>query len=430
MKKKVIAKQIIRDFHLSDNFDVIPRDIKLPINSGKIITVIGVRRCGKTSLLYDLTNSLSGTVDREQIIYINFEDERLNLEGDELDLLLQAYRELYPKNDLSQSYFFFDEIQNISLWEKFIRRLYDTVSKNIFITGSNSKLFSTEIATSLRGRTLSYEVYPLSFKEFLRFKNIQADYYSSKHLALIKNAQEQFLLNGGFPELLFINQSHSLSILQEYYNVLIYKDIVERYGVKNTTALKYFLKRTLNSTTKQISVNKIYNELKSAGIKIGKNSLYDFLDYSQNIYLNMVLHKYDKSLINRELGEKKVYSIDIGFNNAIEYKFSDDRGKSLENAVFLELKRQQISIQYHKTEKSECDFICFDRGKALAAIQVTYDMSDEKTKQRETQGLLNACKEFSLDTGTIISNEDEDEILVDNIKIEIMPFYKMRDCLK
>ena len=430
MKKKEIIKQIIRDFHLSEKFAVISRDIELPVDSGKIITIIGVRRCGKTSLLYELINTLSDTINKEQILYFNFEDERLDFQADELDLLLHAYSELYPQYDIAQCYFFFDEIQNIPQWETFIRRIYDTKTKNLFITGSNSKLLSSEIATSLRGRTLNYEIYPLSFNEFLRFKEIKPDFYSTKQLAYIKNAQDQFLSEGGFPELVFINKEYALPVLQEYYNVLIYKDIVERYQVKNTVALKYFLKRVLNSTTKQISVNKIYNELKSAGIKTGKNSLYDFLDYCQNIYLSLVLNKYDKSLVNKELGEKKVYSIDIGFNNAIEYKFSEDKGKSLENAVFLELKRQRISVLYYKTDKSECDFICFDREKAIIAIQVTYDMSNEKTRQREINGLLNACQHFSLKSGIIITYEDEDELSIDNIHIKLIPFFKMADRFK
>lgn len=424
MKKKQLLKQIIRDFHLSENFDVKPRNIQPPIDTKKIITLIGVRRCGKTSIFYHMINQLIEKIEKTKILFLNFEDERFELNSDELDLILQAYMELYPSYKLSECYFFFDEIQNIPNWEKFIRRMYDTVSKNIFITGSNSKLLSSEIATSLRGRTLNFEIFPLSFKEYLSFKDIEVDFYSSKSLAFIKNAQESFLKNGSFPEILFLEEIYANKTLQEYFNVLLYKDLAERYNITNTVALKFFLKRIISSSTKQISINKIFNELKSSGIKIGKNTLYEFLEYVQNIYLALTLQKYDNSLINKELGEKKIYSIDIGLNNATEFRFSDDIGKSLENAVFLELKRKEFDIYYYRTSKSECDFLVFDKNTISDVIQVTFDMSDENTKSREIKGLIEACKNFDLKSGIIITFDSEDELIENGIKIKIIPFYK------
>ena len=424
MKKKQLLKQIIRDFHLSENFDVKPRNIQPPIDTKKIITLIGVRRCGKTSIFYHMINQLIEKIEKTKILFLNFEDERFELNSDELDLILQAYMELYPSYKLSECYFFFDEIQNIPNWEKFIRRMYDTISKNIFITGSNSKLLSSEIATSLRGRTLNFEIFPLSFKEYLSFKDVEVDFYSSKSLAFIKNAQESFLKNGSFPETLFLEEIYANKTLQEYFNVLLYKDLAERYNITNTVALKFFLKRIISSSTKQISINKIFNELKSSGIKIGKNTLYEFLEYVQNIYLALTLQKYDNSLINKELGEKKIYSIDIGLNNATEFRFSDDIGKSLENAVFLELKRKEFDIYYYRTSKSECDFLVFDKNTISDVIQVTFDMSDENTKSREIKGLIEACKNFDLKSGIIITFDSEDELIENGIKIKIIPFYK------
>ncbi len=424
MKKKEQLKQIIRDFHLSENFDVKPRNLQPPVDTKKIITLIGVRRCGKTSILYEMINKLSKTIDKTSILFLNFEDERLELKADELDLILQSFLELYPQKDLKKCYFFFDEIQNITGWEKFVRRLYDTVSKNIYITGSNSKLLSSEIATSLRGRTLSYEVYPLSFSEYLAFKDIEVDLYSSKSLAYIRNAEVKFLKDGAFPEILFLDEQYANQTLQEYFNVLLYRDLAERYNITNTIALKFFLKRIIASTTKQISINKIYNELKSSGIKIGKNTLYDFLDYIQNIYLAFTLQRYDNSLVNKELGEKKIYTVDIGLNNATEFRFSDNIGKSLENAVFLELKRRGRELFYYRDTNSECDFIVQKGSQIVQALQVTYDMSDEETAKREIKGLLTACKKLNLSHGYIITYESEDEILEDGVNIILTPFYK------
>ena len=424
MKKKEQLKRIIRDFHVSDHFDVKPRHLQPPLDTEKIITLIGVRRCGKTSILYEMINRLSQQTEKTKILFLNFEDERLDLTIDELDLILQSFSELYPEQNLKECYFFFDEIQNITGWEKFVRRVYDTISKNIFITGSNSKLLSSEIATSLRGRTLSYEVYPLSFSEYLSFKEIEIDLYASKSLARMQHAQHTFLKEGGFPEIMFLDKTYKNRVLQEYFNVLLYKDLAERYHITNTVALKFFLKRIIASSTKQISINKIYNELKSSGIKIGKNTLYDFLEYVQNIYLALTLQKYDRSLVNKELGEKKIYSIDIGLNNATEFKFSDDIGKTLENAVFLELKRANREIFYYREPGYECDFIVHEKNTITEAIQVTYDMSDEETRKRELKGLVNTCKHFSLSRGLIVTYDSEDNIVVDEITITLLPFYK------
>ena len=424
MKKKEQLKQIIRDFHLQDAFNILPRDIKIPTNSGKIISLVGTRRSGKTFILYDTINKIVRDTSKTQTLFINFEDERLDLNVEELDLILQAYRELYPDQHLDTCYFFFDEIQNIAGWEKFIRRVYDTITRNIFITGSNSKLLSSEIATSLRGRTLGFEIYPLSFREYLNFKKINSDLYSSRQLAFIRNAQTTFLSQGGFPETLFLEERLHPKLLQEYFNVLLYRDIAERYQVSNLPALKYFLKKLLASSTKQLSVHKIYNDLKSGNIKIGKNTLYNFLDYAQNSYLGLILQRHDQSLVSRELGEKKIYAIDTGLCNAVEYKFSADMGKALENNVFLELKKRSLDILYYRDESCECDFLISDRGNITEAIQVSFDISNPETIKREIKGLKKVCSRFGLDKGTIITNDTTDELDQDDAQITIIPFYQ------
>ncbi len=288
----------------------------------------------------------------ERILYVNFEDERLDLLTEELDLLLQAYQELYPHMDIEGCWLFFDEIQNIAGWDKFIRRLYDKGTRNIFITGSNARFLSSEIATILRGRTVSYEVFPLSFREYLSFKGIIVDLHSSKSIALINHHLSDYLRHGGFPEVINYDDGLRNRVLQEYFNVMIYRDLLERYEIKNIPALKFFLKRLMSSATKHVSVNNIYNELKSSGFKIGKNQLYDNLEACQNIYLALVLRKHTKSLVERELGEKKIYAIDNGLLNALEYKFSEDTRKALEQTVFLELKRQEKRSTFSKIRAS------------------------------------------------------------------------------
>jgi hypothetical protein len=235
----------LKDFHAATLPPVNPRDYQIPIASGKIITLIGARRSGKSFLLYQLLQQIIVQTPKQQIIFLNFEDERLEIQSSELDLVIQAYLELYPQfQDLSQCYFFFDEIQNISGWEKFVRRIYDTISKNIFITGSNAKMLSSEIATALRDRSLSYTIYPLSFKESLQFQSINPDLQTTKGRALLYHALEKYLHEGGFPELVLLpNQELQRKTLQEYYQVMLFRYLVERYQITNLIALKFFLKR-------------------------------------------------------------------------------------------------------------------------------------------------------------------------------------------
>lgn len=419
--KKELLKQIIRDFHLAPLPALHRRTLEVPLDSGKIVTLIGVRRCGKTSYLFSrVAELLARGITKTRILYVNFEDERLDLKTEELDLLLQAYRELYPDTSLAECYFFFDEIQNIPEWDVFIRRVYDTVTKHIFITGSNARFLSSEIATSLRGRTVSYEVFPLSFREYLTFKEVPVDLYSSALRAHINHHLTDYLKHGGFPEVIDFDDVLRNRVLQEYFNVMIYRDLLERYQIRNIPALKFFLKRLMASATRQVSVNNIYNELKSSGFKIGKTQLYDHLDACQSVYLALVLRKYTTSLVERELGEKKVYAIDNGLLNALSFKFSDDTGKVMEQAVFLELRRREREVYFYK-DKVECDFVIKSGLNVTGAIQVAVTLSESRTRKRELRGLLDCCAAFGLEEGLIITHDTSEELVVDGVKVTVLP---------
>ena len=422
MKKEAI-KQIIRDFHVTPQPALKRRTLQVPLETGKIITLVGVRRSGKTSCLFNIISDLlEKSKPITTILYINFEDERLELKTEELDLLLQAYQELYPDILLDQCSFFFDEIQNIAGWDKFVRRIYDRGTKNIFLTGSNARFLSSDIATSLRGRSISYEIFPLSFAEYLNFREVTPDLNSTKSIALINHHLADYLKHGGFPELIGYNDVLRNRVLQEYFNVMIYRDLAERYEIRNLPALKFFLKRIISSATKQVSVNNIYNELKSSGFKIGKNQLYDYLDAAVNVYLALILRKYSSSLVDRELGERKLYVIDTGLLNALDFKFSDDTGKALEQVVFLELKRREQEIYFFK-EKSECDFIVKQGFEITEAIQVSASISNAETRTRELRGLMDCCKKFELKQGLIITLDNSNEFEQNGVMVTTMPLY-------
>lgn len=420
MKEKL--KEIIKDFHKGTLPQTKRRDIEIPLESQKIITVSGVRRSGKTFILFETMKRLLKTkIPKENILYINFEDERLDFKKETLDLILQAYRELYPDTNLVGCYFFFDEIQNVDGWEKFARRLYDTVTKNIFITGSNSKLLSKEIATSIRGRTITYEVYPLSFREFLDFNGIDVDLYHSKNRAKIANLFEQFLFQGGFIEIVNTkDKTLQVKILQDYFDTMLYRDLIERFNITNIPALKYFIKRVFENITNPLSVHKIFNELKTQGYKIGKNLLYEFMEASSAIYLFILEKKYARSILKEELGEKKAYVIDNGLLNAVTFKFSADYGKLLENLMFLEFQKNGYRTFFYKGKK-ECDFILYDESGEKTAIQACADLSDADTRKREIEGLAEACKNLKIKKGYILTLSQEETITYEGLAVKIEP---------
>jgi predicted AAA+ superfamily ATPase len=422
--KKEILKEIIRDFQTRKLPSIHPRKVSLPVNAGKIVSITGVRRSGKTCLMYDTIRQLSKEgINFDKIVYINFEDERLDFKTEELDLILQAYRELYPDTLLKKVYFFFDEVQNLPDWEKFVRRIADNVSQNIYITGSNAHLLSSDIATVLRGRSINYEVYPLSFMEYLTFNNTATDLYDPAVKAKIVRRFEEFLRYGGFPEIFGLSHEIREKTLQEYFNVMIYKDIVERFGITNLGVLKYFLKRVFESVTKPMSVNKIYNELKSQGYRIGKNMLYEFLDAAESVYLVLPLKKYAPSVLKQELSEKKSYCIDTGLLSALSYDSQHNFGKLLENLVFLELRKAGKKIAFIKNGK-ECDFVLLENNSPVTVIQVSYSLSDYDTKKRELISLIETCRTLGIHEGFILTYDEDDEIFEDGMKITVMPVYK------
>ena len=399
------------------------RLIDIPTNLEKIITITGARRSGKTYLLFQKIEELiEKGVRNEQILFLNFEDERLKLETEHLDLILQAYSEIHPEIDFNDTYFFFDEIQNVKGWEKFIRRVYDTKSRHIFITGSNSKLLSTEIATALRGRTLTFTVYPLSLKEYLNFNNVEIKLYPQKNRSKIIHFTQQFLNKGGFPETLFIDDKNRLKILQEYFNVMIFRDIVERYNINNVGTLKFFIKKIFASVTKPFSINKAYNDLKSLGYKISNKYLYEYFDYCNAVFISRSVNKFNFSEIKQEKSDKKAYLIDNGLLSSIEFSVSSDRGKLLENMVALEFLKAEKEIFYFKGI-NECDFIIKEKNSYLP-VQVSYDISDSETKKREIKGLNEACKHLGVSNGLIITFDSEDKFTHKNIEVNVVPVYK------
>lgn len=417
---KNIFKQIISDFHENPIRQAKKRNLNIPLNTKKIISIIWPRRAGKSFFLFSLMNDLiKSWIEKTDIVYLNFEDERISIEWENLQVIIDAYLELYNNKNLQKTYFFFDEIQNINGWEKFIRRIYNEWIENIFITGSNAKLLSKEIATSLRWRSLSFEVLPLSFKEFLAFKWEKLNTNSTKNKAKISILQTEYLKWWWFPEIIDFGEDLKVKTLQEYFDVMLYNDIVDRYKIKDTILLKEFIKQIIQTTTKEYSINRIWNILKSKWFKFDKNILYDFLSYLETIYFWKSVAKYEYALSKQTL--KKFYLFDNGYLNGLSFNFSDNFWKLLENAVFTELYRRFWEEIFFLKNWNETDFVINSKEKVI--FQVCYNLND-KNEKREFVWCETAMEKFSLKMAYIITIEQEREIKLKNGNIiKILPFY-------
>ena len=258
-------------------FDVIERDTKLPIDRKKIITIPGVRRCGKSTLMEIAINMLvEKGVPKEYILWLGFDDERLrSMTSEELDDVIASYMEMYPNIPIKDVYMFFDEIQLIKDWEYFILRVYKTYCKNIYVCGSNATMLSTELSSALRGYPLEYETYPLSFNEYCRFRGINTNSYLEQDRAKLRIAFEEYNQESAFPEIvLTTSQSDRLKLLHGYFDTMLLKDLVEHYKISNISVVRYFVKRIMANLTKPTSINAIYKDIKSQGLKVGKDDLY------------------------------------------------------------------------------------------------------------------------------------------------------------
>jgi len=424
-----VFERLIVDFHVSEIPKPRPRELKFPSfpsSIRKAIVLIGMRRSGKTWAVYErMQMLLGGGLDKTKILYINFEDDRLSSMGtDDFQALLDAYFSLYPQHaDRSDLHFFFDEIHEVAGWEKFIRRLLDQERMQLYITGSSAKMLGKEIASALRGRTYVIEVFPFSFREFLAYHNLAfALPLSSKAAAALSHHARNYLRSGGFPEVLALPENLHRTLLQGYMDVVIHRDIEERYNVGHPLLLRDLLRHCLQNAASLMSVLKLYQRFKSLGRSIGKDSLYAYMDYFQDAYCLFIVPAYSHSLHQRNLLPKKIYPADSGLITAYTIKPETEESARLENAVFCELRRQTEAIFYYRTrEGGEVDFFVLFPDGRKALYQVCVSLSNAETFQRETQSLVGALKETHLSAATVITLNEEKEIRLAGRRIRCIP---------
>lgn len=408
---KELLKHVIFDQRERNLSQMVERDIdQRLVKSSEILVISGVRRCGKSVLLQQIRSQ-----QVEQDFYLNFDDERLiNFKVDDFQILYEAFIELFGE----QKTFYFDEIQNIAGWERFVRRLYDSGCK-VFVTGSNANMLSRELGTHLTGRYCQIELYPFSFSEFLKMKNSypeQKDFYTTTGKGNLRRLFEEYLKVGGFPR--YIQESNS-SYLSTLYENILYKDVVIRNKLNGERELLEMMYYLASNAAKRFSYNSL---AKVVGIK-HPDTIKNYIEYTESTYLLFQVMKFDWS-VKKQIGSpKKVYFIDNAIINKVGFNATDNIGQLLENLVFIHLKRQRGEVYYHD-DGVECDFIMRENGHIVFACQVTRSLSDPKTRQREINGLLSALNAYNLAEGMILTEDETEEVVIEEKKIHIYPIWK------
>ena len=367
----------------------------IPLELPHAVIISGIRRSGKSTLLHQILKKLPN------YYYLNFEDTRLiNFESGDFEKLDEVFHTEYGPSE----FYLLDEIQNVKGWEIFVRSRLDR-HKQLFITGSNASMLSKELGTRLTGRHINVELFPFSFGEALLFR---------KEIAS-PDSFERYFKQGGFPD--FIKYGRP-EILRELFTDILQRDIISRHKIRETKALHELALYLLSNVGKEFS----YNSLKKMFQFGSVNTPISFVSYLEDSYLLFTIPKFDYSLKKQMINEKKVYSIDNGLSNANSVSFSSNKGRMLENFVFLTLRRSHKNIYYFR-ENGECDFLIKEDSRIIIAIQVAYELNEDN-KKREIEGLLEAMRKFELREGFILTYNQEDEIYIEDKRIVVKPVWK------
>lgn len=380
----------------------------------EIIVLTGVRRCGKSVLLQQIRRQST-----ESDYYFNFEDERLlNFSLSDFQTLYEVFIELFGV----QKTFYFDEIQNILGWESFIRRLYNAGNK-IYITGSNATLFSTELGTRLTGRYISLKIYPFSFYELVWHEGselLNKKVFSTQQIGKIKKLFNDYYEYGGIPDYV---KNKQMDYLHSLYESIIYRDIIARYKITSDKAIKALVFYLASHCSKEMSYSSLRKLLGLGSV----TTISDYCSYLENSFLCFFVNRYHESIKVQIQSPKKIYFIDHALARTIGFHFSEDKGRVLENIVLIELKRKNYDIYYHN-ESKECDFILKQGAQIVGAIQVCQQLTEEKTKTREIEGLIEAMARYSLKKGYILTESEESTEVIkkdrQSYSIIVLPLWK------
>jgi predicted AAA+ superfamily ATPase len=389
-----------------------------------------VRRSGKSTYLFQVIDRLLNEgVNRRNILYLNFFDDRLhNLKQEGLGLISEAYYSLFPeKKNTETVYCFFDEIQTVEGWEPFVDRIMRTEQCEVYLTGSSAQMLSREIATQMRGRALSWEIFPFSFKEFLDYKGIDwAGPLSTKKRLTVQKAFEEFWETGGFPEVAGLDRHMRIKIHQEYFHAVLFRDLVERHDVSHPKAVTDLAHRLIDNTASLYSINNLTGYLKSLGHKAPKSAVSDYLEWFEDAYFLFTVRIFDASLARSKTNPKKIFCVDHALVTSVASGILVNAGHLLENLIFTALRRISSNIYYYKSKGGlEVDFVVQMRGRSRLLVQVCESLLEPLTRKREVAALSEAMVELGLKSGTIVTRNEEDEIEIANKKkIKIIPVWR------
>jgi uncharacterized protein len=422
MISKELLKQIIvsnEDFILKQVKHIIGRErVFLPESLNKAVIFYGVRRSGKTFLLYDLFKKKQG-----RSLYIDFEDERLSgFDLKDLQSLKDAFLELKPQLVGQELVFLLDELQNITGWEKFCRRAVEREQINVFVSGSSSKVMPAEIHTELRGRAWSIELLPFSFKEYLQAKGlrtIEQNLIYGPSKVHIKNHFRDYLRWGGFPEVCLVESEwEKTKLLKEYLGAMFFRDLIERYHISNHSLLESLSDRLFSAFSTKFSLTPFYKQYKDR-FPFSKDLLFIYYKYFLQSMLVFEVRTFSESTYKRMRNPAKIYLVDAGLGRRVT---SADSGRLLENMIYLELKRRGYEVFYYEGKK-ECDFIAKTEDGHFLPIQVCFELTEEN-REREINGLVEACQYLQVKEGILLSLDNEEEINKDHIGINVIPAWK------
>lgn len=422
-------KEIILDFQELELPIGVPRRIEVKPVTGKATVCIGVRRSGKSTFMFQLMHQLiESGAHRQNILYLNFFDDRLhNLQHENLDVILEAYFLLYPeKKNVEKIFCFFDEIQIVSGWEPFVDRLMRMEKCEVYITGSSAQMLSKEIATQMRGRALSWEIFPFTLREFLDFKGIEHNAsLSTKQRLTIEKAFEHYSETGGFPEVVGLDRMLRIKIHQEYFNTMLFRDLVERHDISHPKAVTDLAHWLVDNTGSLYSINKLTGYLKSLGHKAPKSAVSNYLEWFEDAYVMFTVRIFDASLSRSNTNPKKIYLIDHALVTSVSSGILINSGHLLENLIFIAIRRVTHDIFYYKTKTGrEVDFIAQRQDRSRMLVQVCESMHDQKTRKREITALSEAMGELKLNEGIIVTCGNEEQIEVDSGKIKIVKAWR------
>jgi uncharacterized protein len=424
-----IIKTLIYDFKELQLETGVPRQTDIEPVPGKVTVCIGVRRSGKSTYMFQVMNKLfQQGVSKENILYLNFFDDRLHgIKTEGFSVIIDAYYALYPeKKNAEKIYCFFDEIQMIEGWEPFVERLMRTENCEIYITGSSANLLSKEIATQMRGRALSWEMFPFSFKEFLSTKNINSsEPFSTKLNLLIQKHFNEYWEKGGFPEVINVSDNLRVKIHQEYFHSVLFRDLIDRHNIAHPKALTDLAYKLIDNISSLYSINKLTNYLQSLGYKIPKAVVSNFIAWFEDAYFLFTVRLFDASISRSNANPKKIYCIDHSLVKSVSSGILVNSGHFLENLVFMALRRQFSSVFYYKTKSGkEVDFIVQKQGLSKQLIQVSESLVNENTEKREVSALIEAMEEQNLSSGIIITRGEKKQIKIDTKFIDVVPIWE------